>query len=256
MARYTFPPELGSTLSEIDTRYPYVHFDIIKFRNRTFVTDNSNASSSVAQIADNVSINATTSDTIHRLDSVYLPLPNDIQNNYSLSWEMSDLRGTKALVDLFSADGLSGAASSLYNNVPGLLFDKLAKVATAQTPNPKKQALFNGIEPRTFSFNWMFAPQSLREAEQIDRIVGVLTRHSLPSLETENSAFFQFPSEFIIEYHNVVGFPKSSTCVCTGVNINKSPNSVQLLQSGHTVQTQLSMTFLETELLRKQKPGL
>lgn len=245
MTVYRFPAEMGASANT--KRLPFVHFDIIKFRNRTFVTDNSNGSSSIA---------GSTSDEKVRLDSVYLPLPNDVQNNYSLNWEMADLRGIKALVDLFQADGIGGRIDSLERNLPGILFDKLAKVATARTPNPKKQALFNGIDPRTFTFTYLFSPQSLREAEQIEKIIKTLTIHALPSLENENAAFFQFPSEFDIKFHNVAGFPKPSTCVCTSISTNFSPNTMQLLESGHAVQTQLTMTFLETELLRKQKPGM
>lgn len=252
MAIYKYPPDI-----EDSRNLPFVMFHMIKFQERNFEYDGK------GNITD---INPKKED----LDTIVLPLPEEVGNNYKLNWEMTNLQGIKLIEDMFSDNkSLSEAATNkrLYENLGAIVFDNFSKVIAQRTPNPKKQALFNGIDPRSFTFRYTFAPQSLQEAQLIQKIIRVLTINSLPALESQNeetgefeddplAAFFKFPSEFEIKFFNVEGYPKISTCVCTDISTNFSPSQLQLFESGHPVQTQLTLSFLETELLRKTKPGL
>lgn len=241
MTIYRFPLDLGANTK----RYPYMQFTAVKFRERRPVVD----------LAQSV---VTSNEEPEQLieDSFYLPLPSNVQNAHNMNWEMTDLRGVQALTDFFTADNIVDGGRDAIGNLAGILFNRGAQVFTRQTPNPRKQALFKGIEPRTFTFEFTFSPHSLKEAEQIQRIVREMTRYTLPSLESNTSDFFQFPHEFMIKFHNVAGFPELANCVCTSVNTNYNPSQLNLLQSGHAVQTQMSLQFLETELMRKQRIGV
>jgi len=245
MQIHRFPPEMRN---DSTNRYPCMNFTALKFINKTFINENESGSSTF-------NINGTPGEK-HLLESFWLPLPQDITNVNNLNWEMTDLKVIKGLVDALEQDNIINAGTQIAGTLASVAFDRIAGIATARTPNPKKQALFNGIEPRTFTFNWIFSPETLHEAEVIQRIIKGFNFHVLPSLETENSNFYSFPSEFEIKFHNVAGFPVISNCVCTNMQTNYNPNVVGLLQSGHSVQTSLSLTFLETELLRKEKPGI
>lgn len=247
MAILRYPPDL----TEDSRRLPYLKIQMVKYRERNFEYD---GEGNITDISPNREL----------LNSVVLPLPENVSNTYNMNWEMANLQGVKFLEDIFSNNSIKDAivSSGARDNLTAILFGQFSKIISQKTPNPKKQALFNGIDPRTFSFSFTFAPQSLREAEQLQKVIKELTVASLPSLETEegeddsSAAFFKFPAEFEITFGNVAGFPKLSSCVCTSIATNYSPTQIQLLESGHSVQTTLTLTFLETELLRKTKPGL
>lgn len=251
MTVYRYPPDL----SQESRKLPFVKFQMVKFRERNFEYDGK---------GNITGINPTKIP----LDTIVLPLPEEVSNNYRLNWEMTNLQGLKAVEELFTNNSAfrAGANPKTRENMAALLAGNFSKIIAQRTPNPKKQALFNGIEPRAFSFKYTFAPQSLQEAQQVQKIIEVFTINSLPALESENengefvddetAAFYKFPSEFEITFKEVQGYPVLSTCVCTDISTNFSPSQLQLLESGHSVQTTLNITFLETELLRKTKPGI
>lgn len=248
-----YPPDLTPD----SRRIPYTKFRMIKYRERLFVKDRTK----FKEISSETSA----------IGTVIMPLPENINNSNNLNWEMTSLQGVKLLEKIFEGStggkGVLGAGA----DIAALYAPQISKIAAQKTPNPKKQALFNGIEPRTFSFTYTFSPQSRREAEELEKMIKLLTVNILPATsdleitgpvidELEDrfieAAFFQFPAEFLISFHNVEGFPKPRACVCTNISTNYSPTTVQLLESGHSVQIALSLSFLETELLRSSNPGV
>lgn len=275
VTRIRFPENLGST-----NDIPYMSFKAVKYFDPRFIVDRNAISSATlrdtegnikniqAAIAGVLSGVATT-DTRKRehYGTVFLPLPEGLSNSISPSWDMANQQ-----LLAIAAEGVKGLASQGSGAIStGVIakigFDYAAtqirqtdvfRGSTASTPNPKKQALFNGIDPRSFSWSWTLIPHSQQEAEQILNIIRFFTENSLPSLDNPNGAFFDFPNEFIIEFDSSLkGFPKIKDCVCTGVSTQFSQGgSIQLLESGHPVQTTISLSFTETQLLTKQNPGI
>lgn len=244
-----YPPDLTDDANRI----PYVKLAMIKYRERNFVVES-------GKFVD-------ISTQKRPIGHVILPLPEQVSNSVNLNWEMTNLQAVKLLEGIFQGTNFQDRAESVFRDAPAILFDQISKIAAQKTPNPKKQALFNGIDPRQFTFTYTFAPQSLREAERLEQVIRVLTTNVLPALESvnpdtgdieddPNAAFFKFPCEFEISFHNVAGFPKFRSCVCTSIQTNYSPNSMALLESGHAVQISLALTFMETELLRRSTPGI
>lgn len=271
--------------------FPFVQFQIAKFRERTLLKDFQGQSSVVdgnqagkiltdqelIEGLENVPGDATDFDKIQQLraksaqwvinvtggteviQDIFLPLPQSLQNNYSPNWEMTDMILINSILDGHNAEDTTQGLSLALQGVGAAVLNRTGQFAqkfAAMTPNPKKQALFNGIEPRTFSFDYTFSPQSLQEAETIDRIVTTFTKYSLPSLKDPTSAFFGFPCEFRILFHKTTGFPIYNWCVCTGVSTNYGPNTIQLLESGHATQIQMTLSFLETDLRTQERPGV
>lgn len=242
-----FPADIGNNNT------PFVQFQVVKYRDRDFVLSSSSSTEQSREYYETIKTEINTPEKKMIIeDNLFLPLPGTIANNYSLSWEMADLRAEELIVDQLLNPDIKKAVT----DTAAIMLDKSAKVFSKRTPNPKKQALFNGIDPRTFTFDYTFTPQSKKEAETVEAIIKKFTYYSLPSLEDVLSSFYQFPHEFRISYHNVQGFPKIKTCACTGVATNYSTASVALLESGHAVQVSFSLAFIETELLRKQEMGL
>jgi hypothetical protein len=234
---------------------PFVTFDIVKFRQRNFVRDGKvTALNSVSDLYTQPNTAIIASDKITPLSFVALPLPTELSNSYNPQWEVSDQQLVSALSDYLNNNDKS-QIEAFGPTIASVLFGGIAKLG-GKTPNPKKQAIFNGIDARSFSFNYSFTPRSLKEANTLEAIIKELTEYSLPSLTNASDAFFDFPAEFLIRFHNVQGFPIYDYCVCTGITTNYTPQSMQLLSSGHSVQINLTLNFLETSLRTKESPGI
>jgi hypothetical protein len=246
---YTFPDDIK------EDNYPYISFSVYEHSTSWVVKNNPNGSSPLEQTGDKKG---------KPLITINLPLSQTLQNNINPQWEMADTKLISAgaeVIDRFK--NVNNNINDTGNNKSSMLWD-VAALAPLETPkklfgmiaNPKKQAFFNGIEPRTFQFNYSFSPKDLSEANTIENIINAFTEYSLPSLDTQNSAFFKFPHEFLIKFYNVKGFPELDFCVCTGITTDYNSGQMQLLKSGHPVQMSLQLTFLETSLRTKENIGI
>lgn len=244
-----YPLDLGH---KAENNFPYMSFDIVKFRDRNFIVDSAPSSSGVIDTYQGG--DKSIKKTIH-IDTIYLPLPDNLQNSYNPSWEMTDMRAINTIRDVLKTDVLSGF-KMLGAEMTALAAGDMMKKLTFQTPNPKKQAIFNGIEPRQFSWQWSLIPYSKQESEVIDNIARTFTKHSLPDLGKSTDAFYDFPAEFGITFRNVKGFPILSYCVCQNVSIGYSQSNTQIMEDGRPSQITLSMSFLETDIRTKTRPGI
>ena len=95
--------------------------------------------------------------------------------------------------------------------------------------------MFQGIDRRTFAFNFVFIPRNEEEAETVAKIIKVFRFHAYPELSA-NSAFFNFPSEFEIKYRtfdrdsnsaqdNPI-LPKMNRCFLDNITTNYTPDDV------------------------------
>lgn len=204
--------------------------------------------------------------------SFCFPLPQQFGTSYSSQWEMKDtkfidiaLRGFSNALNRFDGNG-KASAMEVFGGVTDLaqmgtdiatvaLFGQFSQIFGARTLNPKKQAIYNGIDPRSFGFDYTFVAHSAKEAETIEKMLSDLVYCTLPS-EAEDKLFFEFPYEWEIKFHNVRGYPKLSSCVCNSISVNPGTSNAQLLDSGHPIQMNLTMSFMETSLRTKQSPGI
>jgi len=246
-----YPIDLGH---KADNNYPYMSFDIVKFRDRNWIKDSAPASSGkIEKPKGDIKLSQHPPTVLER---VYLPLPDNVQNNYSHSWEMTDLRMIEGIRDVLRSSSVLDGAAIIGKTMASLTVGDTFKKIAALTPNPKKQALYNGSEPRSFSWQWTFLPYSQQESEIIDNIIKTFTKHSLPSIENNSDSFFNFPAEFGIHFRNVKGFPVINYCVCQNVSVGYSQSNTQLMDDGYTSQITLSMSFLETDLKTTKTPGV
>jgi len=240
---------------------PWTLIEIVEFRQRNFVWDRGKAK------------DVNTEKKTHA--RIALPLPeNPISDSKTMNWEMANMQALKIL-DNASQGDLKAVASGMN----AMILGGINRIVASKTANPKKQALFEGHEPRTFTLDYTFFPQSLQEAETLGKLIRTLSEYALPEAEEgegilneglqgmtqageslerlvlDKSAFFKFPAEFMISFNNVRGFPKYMPAVCTNISTNLG-SQIQLFESGHSVQVNLSMSFLETELLRRGNPGV
>jgi len=211
-------------------------------------------------------------------ESVALYMPHKIGETNTLSWEMKDLQGTKGMADAidfdFSKIGhvMVKKAASALDSIAGAVGmdadseDYIAAKYKMQA-NPRSELLFQKPGPRTFSFDFDFAPRTAEESEAVYDIIQTFKRHAYPSL-SHGGVFYNFPSEFQIEYYKCTVDPKTgevssvvendwlnrlTRCALQSIVVDYSPRgSYQTFENGAPTHMKLTLEFGEMELLHQQ----
>ena len=250
----------------------------------------------------------------NNIGHIYLNMPQAIQYSDSISWDAKPLGAIGAAAkSLASGDGgageaLGGGAIGVAGNIAGtgiggmigLLADKLKlpsgiglglisgalgggalqsgiEATLGMTSNPYEEMMFSGITFRSFSFDFIFRPESADEIIVIDKIIRAFRRYSRPSFVKGKigNSIMNYPMEFQIEfltadsgnsrlngrkvnesitsettYKENKHLPKIKACVCESINTNYTPNSVWAAYAkGAPVAISLSLSFKEKELV-------
>jgi hypothetical protein len=179
--------------------------------------------------------------------------------------DMSKLARTAggAATDLLATAGLN-LGSEFIGTLAGVDPEGLkgfAKKAFGQASNPYMEVLFEGVELRTFTYNFTFSPRNSDETDDVQKIIEMFRFHMLPELNGGSSAFMTLPSTFDIHYMYQVTpdvsmennyYTKIATCVLKGCDVDYAPNGVKSFASGAPTQITMSLSFQETEMLTKQ----
>ena len=168
-----------------------------------------------------------------------------------------------AAVDLLKVAGLN-LGSEFIGTLSGVDPEGVkgfAKKAFGQASNPYMEVLFEGVELRTFNYNFTFAPRNADETDDVQKIIEMFRFHMMPELIGGSSAFMTLPSTFDIHYMYQVSpdvakennfYTKIATCVLKGCEVDYTPNGVKSFASGAPTQITMNLTFQETEMLTKQ----
>jgi hypothetical protein len=206
--------------------------------------------------------------------AIALHVPNQLTANYSMQWDAEDTglfqvgaklgeAGAKAVAEMsvkqpakdaggVVGSALTGAALSL----PGVGGALSAMSGLAY--NPKKEQLFKGVDFRTFTFDYQFAPRSSTEAANIMRIVEMFKLHMHPEFKDQDSFIYIYPSEFDIHYYHLMNENKAifkhTSCVLTNLSVNYTPNAnFATFADGSPTQINIQMTFKELAILTKSE---
>ena len=153
------------------------------------------------------------------------------------------------------AEGLTGAEGTR-----GLI-----NKAFGQADNPYMEVLFDAMQLRTFSYNFTFSPKNKQETEDVQKIIALFRFHMSPELKGAANRFLTLPSEFDIHYmyQDQAGqasendfYNKIATCVCTGCDVNYTPDGVKSFEGGAPTKITMTLSFQETELLTKERVNL
>jgi len=178
----------------------------------------------------------------------------------------------------YNAGGTRDAlTSSLAKNLSPFLFNAIgnqlgnfgrAVAAAGQgiVTNPMIEVLYTSPGLRSFRFDFMFYPESQKEALAVQKIIQLFQFHQAPEIAPSTGGYFLVPpSEFDIEFYyngyENVNLPAISTCVLTSVDVDYAPNGwsayeipgeeVRMGGSGMPVATKLSLEFKETSIVTK-----
>ena len=229
----------------------------------------------------------TTQNQLKRIiDTIVLTVPNNLTARYTMQYadegtaaQANSAGGLGAAGDVVDAVG-KGLGSRNIDNITqslrnlgsqitsGILApialatgaaggDFMSKVAGLAT-NPKKEQIFKGVDFRTFSFEYTFAPTNKNESEQVAAIIKLFKLHMHPEFNDAGGYLFMYPSEFDIVYYQGdsenLNLPRHTSCVLTDCNVNYTPNNqFTTFTDGMATQIQLSLTFKELAILTKDQ---
>ena len=138
----------------------------------------------------------------------------------------------------------------------------LANKVFGRAENPFVEVFFSGMNLRTFTYNFNFAPRNRDETTEIQQIIQLFRFHMAPEMQESNNRYLTLPSEFDIHYmykaENGNGyendfFGRIGTCVLESVQTNYTPNGVKSFGDGAPTQITMALQFKETEALTKEK---
>ena len=197
--------------------------------------------------------------------AISLYIPNDLSTSYGVTWgEEENLAGSGLMAQLGS-DVIGGKAgfgdaaltALLTKGAQELLKNKDVQKITRTTQNTKKEQLFQGVDFRTFTFSYQFAPKNEFEAANVLDIIRTFRHHMLPEFADENQFVYIYPSEFEIKYfkgsEESLYLEQHFTSVLTNCNINYTPNGQFVtFENGMPSQINMTLTFKELYLASKE----
>jgi hypothetical protein len=148
----------------------------------------------------------------------------------------------------------------------GNLGKAIAVAGQGMVTNPLIEVLYTSPALRTFRFDFMFYPESQKEALAVQKIIQLFQFHQAPEIAPGTGGYFLVPpSEFDIEFfyngYENVNLPSISTCVLSSLDVDYAPNGWTAYEitgenpkmggSGMPVATKLSLEFKETSIVTK-----
>jgi len=232
-------------------------------------------SSEVAgRIRNNEGVFAT--DATYRLsDSITLHMQEAPSVKYGVNYNDTDLgilsgmlsmaTSVKDMYNIVTDPGVAqDAKASFLMNVTrlpaaiaggGTSLAALAGAAFKIKTNPFREVLFESVDYRTFNFRYRFMPRNQQETDAVKKIIDTFKFHMHPEL-TENKFFYIYPSEFEIVYtfngRENQYFNKIQNCALTDMTVEYGGDKFASFNNGAPVETILTLTFRELELLTKE----
>lgn len=205
-----------------------------------------------------------TADSIKSSAYICLPLPTQIpRDQLSVSYSVDDLGlavgsyslGNEASDRVANGGSLSELGSMGATYLIRSILQTLAPkgVATAflgNIPNPFSANIFENVETRTFTFDWVLQPKSYEESERIREIINQLRYYALPE---PDGLLLKVPHEFNLAFVGTNFLYAFSRCVLTNIETNYAPNGFNVFTVADAPQSiALTLTFKEIFPLNKE----
>jgi len=194
---------------------------------------------------------------------ICLPLPTQIpRDQLSVSYSVEDLGafaggyalGQEASDRMEDGGALSPAGAAAGTYVLRTLLQGIAPkgVATAffgDVPNPFSATIFENVDPRTFTFDWVFQPKTQEESIKLREIINQLRYYALPK---PNGLILELPHEFNLAFQGTEFLYAFSRCVLSNIEVSHAPNGFNVFTTIDAPQSvALSLTFKEIFPLNK-----
>lgn len=174
-----------------------------------------------------------------------------------------DINTAKKVWSSVSSDPAAIAGiTSLVGRVTSKEFGDTLLQAKGYTFNPQLQMIYSGTDFRSFQLSFTFTPNSKEEAQMVNNIIYAFKYFSAPSLANVKESSIQnmflippalFNVKFKINGVENTYLPKYADCVLQGISVNYAPNGYAAHVDGAPVQTQLSLSFREIEIVERSR---
>ena len=134
--------------------------------------------------------------------------------------------------------------------------------ASGLTSNPQLQMIYSGAQFRSFNLNFLFTPKSQDESEDVQAIIHQFKYYAAPALQhpgkSPNASMFLTPPalfevRFYYDGNENINLPRYTDCVLKDISIDYAPNGWSAHTDGAPIQTQLSLSFEEIEIVDKDR---
>jgi hypothetical protein len=222
------------------------------------------AGASIANL--NLQTGATFQRSQKRLKTaIALNVPNQLSIRYSADWNSTDTFAFQAALAVPNAIGRATEdklrslpeTASIASAIAGVIGGAALQAVTGLAPNPMKEQIFNGVDFRSFTMEYMFAPRNEAEAQNVLGIIKAFKYHMLPEYKGGGNFLFLYPSEFDITYFNGgrenLNIHRHTSCVLTEMNVNYTPQGMfNTFRNGMPTQIGINMTFKELAIVTKE----
>jgi hypothetical protein len=180
--------------------------------------------------------------------TIRLYMPDTLNFSYNAQYDKLSL--AEAINSALLVGKISTAIFSTLNNNAA----KLATKKLGYTFNPQQQMLFEGIDFREFEMQFIFTPTSSDEAETIKQIIKQLRIAAAPTRNSGVGGFFFTPPsvfdvKFLFNGEVNTSIAPVRPCVLQSVSVDYAPNGWAAMRDGAPVQTTVSLSFKEIELI-------
>lgn len=210
--------------------------------------------------------------------TIILPLPKDLEESLGVRLSQDDAGMAQGITDaLFNMAGGGGAEDQTKALIAQAAARKLNDLSKGQAgqiagaiPNPYVTLMFNGVDLRSFTFTWKFAPRNETESKMLKAILQLIKGSALPTFST-GPGVLQYPmlckmtlmsqdkswdgtENFKEGSHPIIGFKHA---LIENVTINYSPNGIPSFFAGTSLPTfyQVSITLKEIEYFTGEDYG-
>ena len=132
-----------------------------------------------------------------------------------------------------------------------------ADIARGKVTNNRTEMKFEGIDRRSFSFDFKMIPKGEKESNNIKNIVNLFRFHAMPEMGSFNGRTMIVPSTFDIKYMHKNGennfLNKISTCVLESIDIKFGGDRTQFFKNNAPMATEISLKFKELEIITKER---
>lgn len=147
-------------------------------------------------------------------------------------------------------DLFSGGAAFARESIPGQFGDALS-VGLGNIANPHIALLFKGMQLKTFSFTWKFAPRTQAESDTLKTIIKDIRKKIHPKYtQAGNNFFLNFPDEVDLYYAGSGDYLHYfKRAAVTDMEVNYQPDGTAFMANGGAPAfVEITMSFQETEI--------
>lgn len=213
-----------------------------------------------------------------RIDtSIAMYLPGGVSFVYNADWNATEMGAagriaqtagnlgdiTMAQLKNLVKEGMVNTAAGAVQALTPLNLKSLSEFTRGTITNPYMEMTFSGVKNREFQFQFKFTPKNAKESVEVENIVKAFKLHQAPERkyvgEGGSTTYWLYPSEFDITFlhkgEENSHINKISTCVLTSVAVdyNTDGGTFETFENGYPVQTNMTLSFMEQEVLTKER---